>query len=55
MFTILITDNVSSLQIMETLTTFCVSPVWNSNLTWYTDDPGYVNTGCGVFKRGGQN
>ena len=42
MFTILINDNISSLQIMETLTTFCVSPVWNSNLTWYTGDPDFT-------------
>ena len=42
MFTIPINDNISSLQIMETLTTFCVSPVWDSNLTWYTDDPDFT-------------
>ena len=25
-----------------TLTTFCVTPLWDSNLTWYTDDPDFT-------------
>ena len=26
----------------ETLTTFCVSPLWDLNVTWYTEDPDFT-------------
>ena len=26
----------------ETLTTFCVSPLWDLNVTWYTNDPDFT-------------
>ena len=27
---------------MDTLTTFCVSPIWDANLTWNTNDPDFT-------------
>ena len=26
----------------ETLTTFCISPIWDINLTWNTTDPDFT-------------
>ena len=35
-------ENLSNKTILNTMTTFCVTPLWDIDLTWNTNDPDFT-------------